>query len=168
MSYKIRNRKGVAVDNAIHMAVALFIGVITIFVFALAERSSESKNISSIEKQKEIAYSQGLLTDYLGSIDSSGNTRGSVLAREYEKKEYDSMIRDIKAYFDPKLGHKVYWRIDLEDSKGNKLALTEGGYGKPAQISESASASIPINNKEKEFFKIKLNLGRGLAYAKYK
>lgn len=163
MRYKIHNKKSVAFDDAMHMAVVILIGVILFFAFTLTEKSAEIKKTVSIQKQKEIASSQRLLMDYLSSIDFSGDLKALALARQYQNKDYDLMLSSLKVYFDSKLD-KVYWRIDIEDYRGEKISSIDGGFARPAEIYEAASALIPLNNYEKNYFRIKLHLGRGLAY----
>lgn len=164
MRYKTRNnKKGVAVDDAMHMAVAVLIVVVLFFAFTLTERSTEIKKTAIVQKQKEIASSQQLLIGYLNSIGLSGDLRALTLAKHYQNREYNLMLSSLKAYFDSKLD-EVYWRIDIEDYQGETISSIDGGFARPAEIYEAASALIPLNNNEKNYFVIKLHLGRGLAY----
>lgn len=162
MKYKtFNNKKGIGIDDAIPIIIFIFVAALVIFVLRINDIGKSSKIKDDIQHQKDILDGHQALMEYLARIDEQGN-KADFISKSINKKDYESIKKDMEKFFGEKLSYLPEWDIDVVDtSQKNILSVKSTNYYSGYelhQVSQVASVAIPINGQQ--YITIKLFFGR--------
>lgn len=170
MKYKIFvSKNGVVLDEILPLILLGFGLVLILGYVKVSEASTREKIIEDIIKQNDVVYAHETLIEYLKMLDEKGNNKIDFLSKSMIEKDYESIKKDMKDYFDKKLSNFPIWRIDLYESQNFILSINSKNYElEPRQyeLREVASVTVPLYSPNRHL-SIKLFIAESIVYSVY-
>jgi len=170
--FKIRNKKGVGIDDALPIIVTLIVFALLVFAFRITDSVNEEKLQTGIQNQKDYVEAHDELTGYLSLIDEYFASNSQLVSDSFNEQNYSKLKKDMSGYFALKFGHLPRWEIEFLDQSEQAITadgeyfILRGGKGRGGFTISSnkavAKSFIPIQTNPPKYVIVRLQVYRSI------